>query len=59
VLPVLYYQRKPFLVNETKEETLYAPTAPEIAITLGVYGVGLLVLTFLYKVAVAVKEETA
>jgi molybdopterin-containing oxidoreductase family membrane subunit len=30
---------------------------PELLITLGVYGVGFLVLTVLYKVAVSVKEE--
>jgi len=37
----------------------YAPTLPEIAITLGVYAVGALVLTILYKMAVSVKEEVA
>jgi len=37
----------------------YAPTLPEIGITLGVYAVGALVLTILYKMAVSVKEEVA
>ena len=37
----------------------YAPTLPEIGITLGVYGVGALVLTILYKMAVSVKEEVS
>jgi [DsrC]-trisulfide reductase subunit P len=35
----------------------YSPTFPEIMITLGVYGIGALILTFLYKVAVGVREE--
>lgn len=35
----------------------YAPTIPEIIITLGVYGVGFLVLTALFKIVVSVKEE--
>jgi len=35
----------------------YVPTIPEIIITLGVYAVGFLILTALYKIAVSVKEE--
>jgi molybdopterin-containing oxidoreductase family membrane subunit len=35
----------------------YAPTLPEIGITLGVYAAGFLVLTALFKMAVSVKEE--
>ncbi|MEW6141523.1 MAG: menaquinol oxidoreductase, partial [Thermodesulfobacteriota bacterium] len=37
--------------------TEYAPTLPEIGITLGVYAAGFLVLTLLYKMAIGVKEE--
>jgi molybdopterin-containing oxidoreductase family membrane subunit len=37
--------------------TEYWPTSPEILITLGVYGVGALVLTVLYKIATSVREE--
>ena len=37
----------------------YMPTFPEILITIGVYGVGLLVLTALFKIATGVKEEVA
>jgi len=37
----------------------YAPTFPEIGITLGVYAVGALVLTVLYKIVVSVKEEVS
>ncbi len=35
----------------------YVPTAPEIAITIGVYATGFLVLTLLFKIATSVKEE--
>jgi len=37
--------------------TEYWPTSPEILITLGVYGVGALILTVLYKIATTVREE--
>ena len=37
--------------------TDYAPTLPEIMITVGVYGIGALVLTLLYKIAISVKEK--
>jgi Ni/Fe-hydrogenase subunit HybB-like protein len=37
----------------------YAPTIPEIMITIGVYAAGFLVLTALFKIAVSVKEEVA
>ena len=37
----------------------YVPTRPEILITLGVYGLGFLVLTLLYKIAVSVRAESA
>ncbi|MBW1615030.1 MAG: polysulfide reductase NrfD [Deltaproteobacteria bacterium] len=36
----------------------YAPTFPELMITLGVYAIGATVLTILFKIAVSVKEET-
>ncbi len=38
--------------------TEYTPTVPELVISLGVYGIGLLVLTVLLKIAIGVKEET-
>jgi [DsrC]-trisulfide reductase subunit P len=38
--------------------TEYAPTAPEMAITIGVYALGGLVLTTLYKVVLNVREKT-
>jgi molybdopterin-containing oxidoreductase family membrane subunit len=46
-----------FVPSPLHHVTEYAPTVPEIMITLGVYGAGFLVLTILYKMAVGVKEE--
>ena len=37
--------------------TEYWPTAPEILIVLGIYGLGALILTVLYKIATTVREE--
>lgn len=45
-----------FVPNPFERVVEYSPTAPELLITLGVYGIGALVLTVLYKVAVSVKE---
>ncbi|MBW2145830.1 MAG: polysulfide reductase NrfD [Deltaproteobacteria bacterium] len=36
----------------------YSPTLPEMLITLGIWAMGFLILTVLYKVAISVKEET-
>ncbi|MCB2187458.1 MAG: polysulfide reductase NrfD [Deltaproteobacteria bacterium] len=46
-----------FVPNPLHEITEYAPTALELTITVGVYAIGALVLTVLYKVAIGVKEE--
>ncbi len=46
-----------FVPNPLEKVVEYWPTVPETFITLGVYGIGFLVLTVLYKVAVSVKEE--
>ncbi|MFW6123066.1 MAG: sulfate reduction electron transfer complex DsrMKJOP subunit DsrP [Thermodesulfobacteriota bacterium] len=46
-----------FVPNPLERVVEYKPTVPELLITLGVYGIGFLVLTILYKVAVSVKEE--
>lgn len=46
-----------FVPNPMEEVIEYWPTLPEALITFGVYGVGFLVLTILYKVGTAVKEE--
>jgi molybdopterin-containing oxidoreductase family membrane subunit len=37
--------------------TEYAPTAPEIAITVGVYAIGFLILTVMYKIVLSVRER--
>jgi molybdopterin-containing oxidoreductase family membrane subunit len=36
----------------------YAPTVPEVLISMGIFGVGLLVLTILLKLVVEVRKET-
>ena len=46
-----------FVPNPLHEVHEYWPTFPELMITLGVYAMGLLVLTVLFKIAIAVKEE--
>ncbi len=46
-----------FVPNPLHEITEYAPTGLELVITFGVYALGMLVLTVLYKVAIGVKEE--
>ncbi|MEW6387204.1 MAG: sulfate reduction electron transfer complex DsrMKJOP subunit DsrP [Thermodesulfobacteriota bacterium] len=46
-----------FVPNPLEKVTEYWPTAPETMITLGVWAMGFLILTILYKVAVSVKEE--
>jgi Ni/Fe-hydrogenase subunit HybB-like protein len=39
--------------------TKYVPTAPEVLIALGVYGIGALIVTILYKTALSVRGEVA
>jgi molybdopterin-containing oxidoreductase family membrane subunit len=46
-----------FVPNPLHEVTEYAPTPLEGVITLGVYAIGALVLTLLYKIVIGVKEE--
>ncbi len=47
-----------FIPSPLGKVTEYTPTAPEIAITVGVYAVGFLVLTLLYKIVLNVRERT-
>ncbi|CEP67325.1 NrfD family [Moorella glycerini] len=47
-----------FIPNPFERVTEYVPTLPETLIALGVWATGFLILTFLYKIAIAVKEET-
>jgi len=46
-----------FIPSPLEKITEYSPTGPEILITAGVWAMGLLILTILYKIAVSVKEE--
>ncbi len=48
-----------FVPNPLHQVNEYAPTIPELVISLGIYGFGALVLTVLYKISVGVKEEVA
>lgn len=46
-----------FIPNPLHHVVEYAPTLPELFISAGVYGVGILLLTILLKVVVAVRRE--
>jgi Ni/Fe-hydrogenase subunit HybB-like protein len=48
-----------FIPSPLETLTQYSPTLPEMSITLGVWALGFLILTILYKVALTVKEELA
>jgi molybdopterin-containing oxidoreductase family membrane subunit len=48
-----------FVPNPFEEVNPYWPTMPEALITIGVWAIGFLVLTFLYKIAITVREQTA
>lgn len=47
-----------FIPNPLEHVNEYVPTAPEIMITIGVYAIGALILTLLYKIAIGIKEES-
>lgn len=46
-----------FIPSPLGKVTEYSPTAPEIAITVGVYATGFLLLTMLYKIVLSVRER--
>jgi len=46
-----------FIPSPLGSVTDYVPTMPEIAITVGVYAIGFLVLTVLYKIVLTVRER--
>ena len=48
-----------FVPNPLEEITEYWPTLPEGLIALGIWAIGALVVTLLYKVAVTVREQEA
>ncbi len=39
--------------------TLYSPTVPEVLISLGIYAIGLLLITVFYKITLSVRGEVA
>jgi len=47
-----------FIPNPFEGVTEYWPTLRETSIALGVWALGFLVLTLLYKIAISVREET-
>jgi molybdopterin-containing oxidoreductase family membrane subunit len=46
-----------FIPSPLEKITEYVPTGPEIAITLGIWAVGLIILTLLYRIFVAVRRD--
>jgi molybdopterin-containing oxidoreductase family membrane subunit len=46
-----------FIPSPTGEIFEYLPTVPEILITVGIWGLGFLILTLLYKITISVREE--
>jgi molybdopterin-containing oxidoreductase family membrane subunit len=46
-----------FTPNPLHQVNEYIPTVPELIIAIGVWSLGFLVLTLLYKIAVTIKEE--
>ena len=47
-----------FIPNPLGRITEYMPTGLEVLVAVGVYGIGFLVLSLLYKIVVAVRERT-
>lgn len=47
-----------FIPNPLGHLTQYAPTGPELMISVMIYATGILILTILWKVAISVKKET-
>lgn len=48
-----------FVPNPFEEVHTYWPTFPETMITVGIWAIGFLVLSMLYKIAITVREDTA
>ncbi len=46
-----------FVPNPLHEVQEYIPTVPELVISVGIYAIGALILTVLYKVAISVREQ--
>jgi molybdopterin-containing oxidoreductase family membrane subunit len=48
-----------FIPNPLGIVTEYWPTFPEVMIALGVWGIGLLIITLLYKIALSVRGQVS
>jgi Ni/Fe-hydrogenase subunit HybB-like protein len=48
-----------FIPSPLGDISRYVPTLPEMLISAGIYALGFLVLTFLFKIAVSVKKEVS
>ena len=48
-----------FIPSPLDHVTEYMPTFPEILISLGIYGIGFLILTILYKIVITIREKEA
>jgi molybdopterin-containing oxidoreductase family membrane subunit len=48
-----------FVPNVLGRITEYTPTIPELLIALGVYGIGVLVLTVLYKIVLTLRGQVS
>jgi Ni/Fe-hydrogenase subunit HybB-like protein len=46
-----------FIPSPLGKITQYVPTGPEVMITLGVYAIGFLILSVLYRIVVNVRER--
>ena len=46
-----------FVPSPMETITDYTPTGPETAITIGVWALGLMLITLLYKIFVSVRNE--
>jgi Ni/Fe-hydrogenase subunit HybB-like protein len=46
-----------FIPNPLGAVTEYWPTFPEVMIVIGVYGIGMMIITLLYKIALSVRGE--
>jgi molybdopterin-containing oxidoreductase family membrane subunit len=48
-----------FIPNPLGRITDYAPSGVEVAVTVGVYAIGFMMLTLIYKIVVNVRERMA
>lgn len=46
-----------FIPSPLDQITEYMPTLPEVLITVGVYGIGFLILSILYKIVITIREK--